>query len=82
MRKRTGRSVAEIVSEAVQLTAGSMAELVDELGGVTRQTVHAWTTGARNPSPTNRARIIEVMRRRGGELAELADQLETIDREA
>ena len=43
--------------------------------GVTYNTLYAWKTGRRNPSPENLARLADALERRGGDLQALADDL-------
>ena len=51
-----------------------------QMGVERRKTVidalHAWSTGRRNPTPEHVKGLAGALRRRGGELTELAEKLE------
>lgn len=56
---------------------GATASLEDIAAatGVTYDTLYAWRTGRRKPSPENLAKLADAIERRGGELQVLAEEL-------
>ena len=63
-----------MIAQALQRSATSLQSLADEVG-VSYDSLRAWATGRRNPSPENLARLADALERRGGELSELAQKL-------
>ena len=57
--------------------AGATTSLEDIAAatGVTYNSLYAWKTGRRNPSPQNLAHLADALERRGGDLQTLADEL-------
>ena len=70
--------MSKIVQEALDASSGTVSALAEE-AGASRESLHAWAAGRRNPSPENRQKLAEALRRRGGELARLADELEAAE---
>ena len=69
--EKTRKMIAEILVAA----RPSLKEIAAEVG-VTYAALHAWVTGRRNPTPEHVKGLAGALRRRGGELAELAQELE------
>ncbi len=69
------RTLAELISRGLRLTAGSIADLARD-AGASRAALYSWAAGTRNPTEENRRTLAEAFRRRGGELEKLADELE------
>lgn len=55
--------------------ATTSLEDIAAAAGITYNTLHAWKTGRRNPSPENLAKLADAIERRGGELQALAEEL-------
>ena len=64
----------QVIDQALERAAASVDEIAREIG-VTYNTLYAWRTGRRTPTPENLARLADALERRGSELAKLADQL-------
>ena len=65
----------EVIRKVLERATLSVEDLARETG-ISSATLFAWQAGRRNPSPENLAKLAEALRRRGGELARLADELE------
>jgi transcriptional regulator with XRE-family HTH domain len=66
--------VHTMIAKALDVTTGDLRELAAEVG-VSYDTLWAWKSGRRNPSPENLARLADALHRRGGELQALAEEL-------
>lgn len=64
-----------LMQRALEEGPFDMKALADD-AGVSYDTVRSWMIGRRNPSPENVRRIADALRRRGGHLEQLADELE------
>ena len=64
--------VRRMIDEALEAATGSLQEIADD-AGVSHDTLWAWKTGRRNPSPENLARLADAIDRRGGVLQTLAE---------
>lgn len=63
-----------MIGRALDGAAGSLGEIAAD-AGVSYDTLYAWKTGRRNPTPENLARLAEALDRRGEELRDLAREL-------
>lgn len=63
-----------MIELALDRAAASLEDLANDVG-VSYNTLHAWRTGRRNPSPENLARLADALEKRGGELTDLAREL-------
>lgn len=76
MQGRPDREGVEmLVRETIAESAVGMRQLAED-AGVSYQTVRAWASGVRVPTPESLQRLAEGLRRRAAILEELANQLE------
>ncbi len=66
---------SEIIARVLKVATLSIEELAQETG-ISAGTLYAWQSGRRNPSPENLEKLAATLRRRGGQLERLADELE------
>ena len=66
---------SEIIARVLKAATLSIEELAQQTG-ISAGTLYAWQSGRRNPSPENLAKLSLALRRRGGKLDRLADELE------
>jgi transcriptional regulator with XRE-family HTH domain len=64
-----------MVGRAIAAAGSGVEQLAAEVG-VSYGTMWAWARGKRNPNRSNLRRLAEVLGRRGGELIQLAAELE------
>ena len=70
----TNRGVSGVIWKALSLSTGTVGALAEELG-VSRETLHMWAAGSRNPSNENLAKLQAALLARGADLRSLADEL-------
>jgi len=63
-----------MITRALDGATASLEEIA-EAAGITYDTLYAWKTGRRNPTPENLLRLADAIEGRGGELQELAKEL-------
>jgi transcriptional regulator with XRE-family HTH domain len=63
-----------MIDKALDKATGSLQTIADD-AGISYDTLWAWKTGRRNPTPENLARLADALDRRGGELVKLAEAL-------
>jgi transcriptional regulator with XRE-family HTH domain len=68
------RTLAQLVSEILDLTSGSGERLASEVG-VSYASLYAWSRGRRRPSRAHARTLAQVADRRARRLAELAERL-------
>ena len=66
--------IRQMIDRALDGATASLEEIA-EAAGVTYNTLYAWKTGRRNPTPENIARLAAALERRGGDLQTLAEEL-------
>ena len=66
--------VREMIERALDIATANLQEIADA-AGISYDTLWAWKTGRRNPSPQNLAALADTLERRGVDLAESARQL-------
>jgi transcriptional regulator with XRE-family HTH domain len=64
-----------MVEEAIETAAGGQEALAKDVG-VSYGTLWAWAKGTRSPSPANRKKLAQVLRKRAAKLARLAERLD------
>jgi AcrR family transcriptional regulator len=67
--------VAVLVKRAIEVAAGQVEDLAAE-AGISKHTLYAWAAGRRRAPAEKLERFAAVLRRRSGELAALAADLD------
>ncbi len=66
---------SEVIARVLEAATFSIESLARETG-ISSATLYSWQSGRRNPSTGSLNKLAIALRRRGGELEKLADELE------
>ena len=63
-----------MIEDLLDTATANIQDIADE-SGISYDTLWAWKSGRRNPTPENLLRLADVVERRGARLAKLAERL-------
>lgn len=66
--------VRVMIERALDVATGTLQEIADA-AGISYDTLWAWKTGRRNPTPENLQRLADVLEQRGREIEELSEEV-------